>query len=95
MVLVQMDVLEHPLVRNIIVPQTVVEEAKHRDELVHSRLRFVLFLSFSLSLSLSLPFLLSLIPLIFNPSFSQSPIYTMILKGERERGREKEKEREI
>ena len=35
----QIDVLEHPRIRNLIFPQTVMEETKHRNPLIHSRIR--------------------------------------------------------
>ncbi len=36
----QIDVLEHRRLRNLIFPQTVMEEVKHRNPLVHSRIRY-------------------------------------------------------
>ena len=46
-VLHQMDVLEHSVFANVIIPQTVMEEAKNRNSVLYNRLRFSFSFSFS------------------------------------------------
>ncbi len=41
-ILHQMDVLEHPALKNVIIPQTVLEEVRHRSKLAYDRIRAVI-----------------------------------------------------